>query len=218
MSDEGHDKNYISAVQHIKCGLHDRAIYELNDVIRHHEKSPESSLLLATLLMEQRDDYIGAMYFFQKSQQEYKDEQKANLASQMLCSAKKKFLKTLPAQEETTQNEYELMLLANSLKSQNLALRSQLAKSKDEIVLLKQQLASVSTNYPTELPQSNFQKTKNVTVHEVQPGDSLAKISKKFYGKEQYSSKIFEANKNTLKSPNKLKVGQQLIIPNINVD
>jgi hypothetical protein len=47
----------------------------------------------------------------------------------------------------------------------------------------------------------------------VAPGDSLSKIAKNFYGNAGHYMKIFEANKDTLSDPDKIKVGQELIIP-----
>ena len=50
-------------------------------------------------------------------------------------------------------------------------------------------------------------------VYEVVAGDTLSKISKKFYGDANKYMKIFEANKDQLSDPNKIKVGQKLKIP-----
>ncbi len=47
----------------------------------------------------------------------------------------------------------------------------------------------------------------------VQQGDMLGRISTKVYGSAKYASTIFEANKDTMKSPNALRVGQRLRIP-----
>ena len=47
----------------------------------------------------------------------------------------------------------------------------------------------------------------------VQPGDSLSKISKHFYGDPNMYMKIFDANKDKLSDPDKVKVGQELRIP-----
>ncbi len=47
----------------------------------------------------------------------------------------------------------------------------------------------------------------------VQPGDSLSKIAKRFYGDANSYMKIFDANKNTLDDPNKIQAGQELMIP-----
>jgi len=45
----------------------------------------------------------------------------------------------------------------------------------------------------------------------VQPGDNLSKISKRFYGDPNKYPQIAKAN--NLEDPDKIKVGQQLLIP-----
>ena len=50
-------------------------------------------------------------------------------------------------------------------------------------------------------------------IYEVVGGDTLSKIAKKFYGDASKYMKIFEANKDQLKDPDKIKVGQKLKIP-----
>jgi LysM repeat protein len=47
----------------------------------------------------------------------------------------------------------------------------------------------------------------------VQPGDSLSKISKQFYGDSNMYMKIFDANKDKLADPDKIKAGMDLLIP-----
>ena len=49
--------------------------------------------------------------------------------------------------------------------------------------------------------------------HEVVAGDTLSKISKQRYGDASLYMKIFEANRNILKDPDLIKVGQKLRIP-----
>ncbi len=48
----------------------------------------------------------------------------------------------------------------------------------------------------------------------VQPGDTLSKLAKQFYGNANSYMKIFDANKDQLTDPNMIKVGQVLKIPN----
>lgn len=50
-------------------------------------------------------------------------------------------------------------------------------------------------------------------IYEVVAGDNLSKIAKKFYGDANQYRKIFEANKDQLSDPDKVKVGQKLKIP-----
>jgi hypothetical protein len=47
----------------------------------------------------------------------------------------------------------------------------------------------------------------------VAAGDSLSKIAKNFYGNPNQYMKIFEANKDKLSDPDKIKPGQVLVIP-----
>jgi nucleoid-associated protein YgaU len=47
----------------------------------------------------------------------------------------------------------------------------------------------------------------------VQKGDTLSKIAKNFYGEANEYKKIFEANKDQLKDPDKIQPGQVLRIP-----
>ena len=50
----------------------------------------------------------------------------------------------------------------------------------------------------------------------VKSGDTLSKISKQFYGDANEYMRIFYANRDKLKDPNKIQVGQQLTIPSEN--
>ncbi|MBN2586365.1 MAG: peptidoglycan-binding protein LysM [Candidatus Fermentibacteraceae bacterium] len=49
--------------------------------------------------------------------------------------------------------------------------------------------------------------------HTVQKGDTLSAISKKFYGDANKYSRIFEANKPMLESPDRIYPGQVLRVP-----
>jgi nucleoid-associated protein YgaU len=49
--------------------------------------------------------------------------------------------------------------------------------------------------------------------HEVKKGDTLWKIAEQYYGDGNLYKDIFEANKDILKDPNVIKVGQNLKIP-----
>ena len=47
----------------------------------------------------------------------------------------------------------------------------------------------------------------------VKAGDTLSKIAKEIYGNANEYNKIFEANQDKLQSPDKIQVGQELVIP-----
>ena len=50
-------------------------------------------------------------------------------------------------------------------------------------------------------------------IYEVVSGDSLSKIAKREYGDANKWNKIFEANSDLIKDPNKIFPGQKLKIP-----
>jgi nucleoid-associated protein YgaU len=47
----------------------------------------------------------------------------------------------------------------------------------------------------------------------VEPGDTLSKIAKRFYGQAGDYMRIYEANRDKLSDPDKIRPGQQLVIP-----
>jgi len=49
--------------------------------------------------------------------------------------------------------------------------------------------------------------------YEIQSGDTLSAIAKRYYGKASAYMKIFEANREVIKDPNKIYPGQKIRIP-----
>jgi nucleoid-associated protein YgaU len=58
------------------------------------------------------------------------------------------------------------------------------------------------------------EKTDIFGVYAVQSGDTLSKIAKKHLGSSDKYMALFHANKDVLKNPDLIKVGQKLKIPN----
>jgi nucleoid-associated protein YgaU len=81
----------------------------------------------------------------------------------------------------------------------------------DEIKRVNPQADDITADFPvdTSLPQP----TAAAKMYTVKPGDTLSKISKQFYGSANDYMRIFEANKDQLTDPDKIKVGQELKIP-----
>ncbi|AQT70119.1 LysM domain/BON superfamily protein [Anaerohalosphaera lusitana] len=82
---------------------------------------------------------------------------------------------------------------------------------------------SISRRIPTGTPTTTSQTGSSAGgYYVVRPGDNLAEIAKKFYGPEKGNKhenvkRIYEANKQTLPSPDKIKSGQKLLIPALSV-
>lgn len=54
---------------------------------------------------------------------------------------------------------------------------------------------------------------KSGGTYTVQSGDTLSKIAKRFYGDAKLFPKIFEANRDQVSDPDKIRVGQSLKLP-----
>lgn len=65
---------------------------------------------------------------------------------------------------------------------------------------------------PERVPQARAPEASS-KIYSVKKGDSLSSIAKSKYSKESQWTKIYEANKSTVKNPNLIHPGQKLIIP-----
>jgi nucleoid-associated protein YgaU len=53
------------------------------------------------------------------------------------------------------------------------------------------------------------------STHEVEPGDTLASISLKYYGSEKYHSQIYRDNSDVIGNPETLQPRMQLKLPSL---
>ena len=79
----------------------------------------------------------------------------------------------------------------------------------DEIKRINPKLDDIIADFPID---TNL-RTASERTYKVQPGDTLSKISQQFFGDPNKYMRIFEANRDRLKDPNKIQVGQELKIP-----
>lgn len=77
-----------------------------------------------------------------------------------------------------------------------------------DLQVVEQRTQSAAATQDSHVVQSTPEST-----YTVQPGDTLSKISRHFYGDANDYMRIFYANRDKLNDPNKIQVGQQLMIP-----
>jgi nucleoid-associated protein YgaU len=97
------------------------------------------------------------------------------------------------------------------------------AKTKEDANKVWDQIKRVDKNFSMDLmaeisflsdkPAPKPQTAPTLRIHKVVAGETLSRIAKKYYGKAGDYMKIFEANKDKLKDPDKIFPGQELIIP-----
>jgi nucleoid-associated protein YgaU len=108
------------------------------------------------------------------------------------------------------------------VQGDKLVLRA-VAKTKDDANKVWDQIKLVDKNFARDLmaeisflsdaPAPKPQTAPTLRIHKVVAGDTLSKIARKYYGKAGDYMKIFDANKDKLKDPDKIFPGQDLIIP-----
>jgi len=77
-------------------------------------------------------------------------------------------------------------------------------------------VADISIDSSLPQPQAAGEGSRSRSAgqtYTVKSGDTLSKIAQQFYGKASEYNKIFEANRDKLKDPDKIQVGQELVIP-----
>ena len=70
---------------------------------------------------------------------------------------------------------------------------------------------------PPELVKASMENSNRRITHKIKANDSLFKLAKRYYNDGSKWEKIYKANKSKMSNPNSLKIGQELLIPNITV-
>lgn len=77
---------------------------------------------------------------------------------------------------------------------------------------------TIDSSLPNPQPQTQAAAAgagaSGTRTYTVKPGDTLSRISKEFYGDPNRYQKIFEANRDKLENPDRIRAGQELTIPN----
>jgi nucleoid-associated protein YgaU len=97
----------------------------------------------------------------------------------------------------------------SALRGENTTLKAEIAKitaDKDHVIAdLTNQIAALQTKAVEE----------QAATYKVKSGDSLSKIAKAVYGDWKHWKEIYEANKDTIKNPDLIRVGQELKLPKL---
>ena len=116
-------------------------------------------------------------------------------------------------------NQHGVRLQNLHLQDDKLFLKGN-AKTKADGNRIWDQIKLVDKNYSQDLMAEITYDTderqvvsQTAKTHTVKAGDTLSKIAKQHYGSANLFMKIFEANKDILRDPDKIHVGQVLKIP-----
>lgn len=177
-------------------------------------------LQLGLLLDDKKQDYLRAIYHYQRYLELRPEAQKRELIEELIRHARLSFATSLPdrpseAIEEISQLKQQIAALEGDLTSARTriidlseALRRYKARSEAGEVKQPASRAAGPTEAPVAVASSGSSDT-----YRVRRGDTLSKISKKVYNDGTKWKVIYEANKDSLADPGDLKLGQSLRIP-----
>src|SRR5437879_5369141 len=105
--------------------------------------------------------------------------------------------------------------LLTSLSGDSVVTRAEAARLRKELEdrSLKVRSAPDQTQSGGPPPEKTTAEKSSSRVYVVQTGDTLVSISRKFYKSPARWKKILNANKKSIDDPEKLRIGQRLIIP-----
>lgn len=199
-------------------------------VIENRRMAPESHFEAAEIYLNELRDPVAAIYHYRRYLEFMPDSPQAGVVRQRIETAQKDFAAQLPAQPfQGALDRLDLMELLDNIRDENVQLKRQLIAAQDRIQSLERQLG-IRSDSPdsgsgrrtpvladSRIPDDNSGQVEGGEEtprrYTVVAGDTLTRISRKVYGTESRWMDIYQANRDTLSSPNALQVGQELRIP-----
>ena len=197
-------------------------------VIDKRRNAPESHLEAGLIYLNHIKDPIAAIYHFRKYLEFNPDSKQSPFVEQLIDTAKKEFARRLAGNPFATDiDRLDLLELLEQANADSLELKKQLAAANAGLAQARKNLApaldlpapkpdapSVTTPLPPlEVSDTPIEAPSRPTEYIVEPGDTLTRISTKIYGTTSRYMDIFQANRDVLRSPHDVKVGQRLRIP-----
>ncbi|HLS28177.1 MAG TPA: LysM peptidoglycan-binding domain-containing protein [Opitutales bacterium] len=218
---EREERNFQRGKQLLREGRRQEALSAFLSVIEKRQQAPESHLEAGELFRTHIKDPISSIYHYRKYLALSPGSPQAENVRQLIETATKDFVASLPASPMESQFErVDLLETIERLKNENLQLKQQLARARQQQEELQTRLAS-ARNRPTQTATSSAptaaaeNRTESAGEREyvVVAGDTLGHISGKVYGTTSRWRDIFEANRDVLPNENSLKIGMTLRLP-----
>ena len=215
VSDEENSSAFQKGKSYLKVGKNEDALDEFLSITRRMVRCPKSHLEVGRLYLtlKSRKDPVAAIYHFRRYLFLEPSSREAPKVKQLIVTAEKEIIRNLPGKP------YAGYLDGLTLQEENLKLKREVADLKARIGLpLSEplppgQIRSLRSPSPAQ-PETTMPKPATAPKnYVVQKGDSLYSISRKFYGDSSHIDRIYQANRDVMRSKNSLQVGQALKIP-----
>ncbi len=210
-------------------GRNQEALPAFLKVIDKRRDAPESHLEAGLIYLNNIKDPIASIYHFRKYLEFNPNSKQSHYVEQLIDTAKKEFARRLAGNPFATDiDRLDLLELLEQANADSLELKKQLAAANADLARARKDLASalsqldsepepatsVTTPRPAvEVSDAPRAAPSRPTEYIVEPGDTLTRISTKIYGTTSRYMDIFQANRDVLRNPHDVKVGQRLRIP-----
>ncbi len=215
--EETDEPDYVRGKRLLRQGEDEQALLAFLRVIDARGDSAESHLEAGLIYLEEMNQPVLAIYHFMKFLELRPDAHQAPEVEGLIDTAKKEFARTLPGRPfQDRSQQTDLLEVVERVRADNERLKADLNRLERENRALRRRLGerppatSADTARPT--PAGSSSATEEA-VYAVRPGDTLSSIARTVYGDASRWEDIFEANRDLLRSPNDLRVGQDLRIP-----
>ncbi len=189
---------------------HDYAQAEkaFKQAIDDNPKMARPYLDLAIIYHQYKPDYVASICCYKRYLELRPDTEKAQFITEQITQVQMALANTILQQSGATQAIQEL----KQLRQENAELKRQLAARPKALAPEKTVTQTIPKTAKPVAAKSAQPVQPAHQVYTVVSGDTLTKIATKFYGNSDYDP-IYEANKDRMKSPSDLRVGQTLVIP-----
>ena len=210
----------------------DGAIALYQKALMEEPRLSHAHLQLAVLFDERKQNYLRSIHHYQRFLELEPETEKKELIEQSIRHCRISFAATMKeAQGDQLDEVRDLRAEIANLKEQNAKLGETIARYQNTETSARAaspRSADPSTGEPrgesaspsagTAAPPVRLETVPEepavvVRTYKVQSGDTLSTISRKMYGKSSLWDKIYQANRDRMRSQNDLKIGQELRIP-----
>ena len=182
---------------------YNKAEAAFKQAIENDPRMARPHLDLATIYHQHKPNYIDSIAHYKRYLELRPDSEKTEFIKEQI----EKVQQALTQEILTRAGAYELQKKYQQLQKENTDLKRQLASgTKTAAAPVQQQSAKPAATETAASSQTAPQ------IYTVVAGDTLSKIATEFYGSADWEP-IYEANKDRMKSPSDLRVGQTLVIP-----
>lgn len=224
---ETDEKQYQLAKSYQSQGRTDEALSAFLRVIDARRDAPESHFEAGYIYLESFKDPISAIYHLKRYLQLKPGSPQATQVGQLIETAEKEFARQLPAGPyEAELDHVDMLELLKGLRAENERLKRALVTVEQRLVQYEgmvggaRRATSATESYAALTPEPQVRELGGVPepaevprTYKVQSGDTLSRISQRFYGTPNRYQDIYQANRDRMASENALRVGQELRIP-----